>query len=320
MNLKTSGCGRLDDPDMNAIFDRMLARERSLMEMRDSLGPHKDESAKLPELYADLDRLEQMLKTARRAQNLPRTVKAACAVFLVSMNLSMLIALMSPSDSGQYSLVAVIGIIALNIAVTWFDLCEVRQAENIAADGMELMRDVEHEIIHTRCQIRWIEHNQKAEKFKIGPVEHWAHILDDRTYPLRITRVEKRQMKADGVVAFYPSRRWETGTIHACGTINHEWKYPAGNFDGKIKFENGTIFVSSIAEKDTMWAMSGWESVNYNLGVGFAPRYVGKKFDTRKSSTDPFHSQGIVMDASDLGTGEGNKTTAKLRRLRYGLF
>ncbi len=164
MNLKTYGCGKREDPYLDAILDRMLARERSLMAMRDSCGPLKDETAKLPELYADLDRLKQMQGTARRAMKLPRTAKAAFAAFLLSMNFLMLVASTSHTDPGKYSLAAVLVIIALNIAVASFGMREIQEAENIAMDGSELMRDLEFEMIRTRYRIRRAESCLKARE------------------------------------------------------------------------------------------------------------------------------------------------------------
>ncbi len=110
------------------------------------------------------------------------------------------------------------------------------------------------------------------------PAEYWADILDGRTNPLKITMKEKRQMKADGVAAFYLICDGGLTYWKARGAINGVWDRAMR----KLHFEKGTV---SILYTSTI-----------PIIVSSAP---GATF--RIMAGDTAISHGIVLDAIDLG-------------------
>ncbi len=111
--------------------------------------------------------------------------------------------------------------------------------------------------------------------------DYWAHILDGREYPLRITEDEQAQMRADGVVAFYGQSDDE---LEARGTIYDEW----GAWGGKtLIFEKGVVCA--------VWTEGGTLPAWITLAsVPSVP------FDIIEDGE--VQSRGIVLFANDLGT------------------
>ncbi len=111
--------------------------------------------------------------------------------------------------------------------------------------------------------------------------EHWAHILDGREYPLRITEDEQAQMRADGVVAFYSGQSYNE--LNARGAIYGEWCV----WKTKVLiFEKGIVCA--------VWMDGGpflaWRT---QASVPCVP------FDIIKDGK--VQSGGIVLSANDLG-------------------
>lgn len=110
--------------------------------------------------------------------------------------------------------------------------------------------------------------------------DYWAHILDGREYPLRVTEDEQAQMRADGIVAFYGQSDDE---LEARGAIYDEW----GAWGGKVLiFEKGVV-CAVWTEGRTLPAWITLASVS------------GVTFDIIEDGE--VQSRGIVVLANDLG-------------------
>ena len=110
--------------------------------------------------------------------------------------------------------------------------------------------------------------------------DYWAHILDGREYPLRVTEDEQAQMRADGIVAFYGQSDDE---LEARGAIYDEW----GAWGGKVLiFEKGVV-CAVWTEGRTPPAWITLASVS------------GVTFDIIED--EEVQSRGIVVLANDLG-------------------
>lgn len=119
-------------------------------------------SATLPDLYDDMDKLKRAQRTCLKAMRYPWISRTMFAVFIVGMNVFMLASYGSPTDPGQYPFEAVLVMIAANVFMAWFGTRQTQEAENIAMEGKRLMRDLDCEMIRTRCRIRRMEWLLKA--------------------------------------------------------------------------------------------------------------------------------------------------------------
>ncbi len=118
----------------------------------------------LPGLYEDLALLRSLKGTARKTLRLPSEVAAAFMAMLLCMNLFMLCTW--PLASGQYSLVAVVGIVILDCCATALGVHEYHRAVRIARDGEELLSVIEWQADQIERRIDWMEKERDMMKEK----------------------------------------------------------------------------------------------------------------------------------------------------------
>lgn len=113
------------------------------------------------ELYDDLALMKSMKRTVEKTIKLPQEVALSFVTLLLCMDLFMLCSL--SLSTGQYSAVAVVGIISLNVCATVLGMHEYYEAVRIARNGEELIRDIEVQEVQIRNRIWWLEMKRDLE-------------------------------------------------------------------------------------------------------------------------------------------------------------